>query len=239
DRRLDNAMNLGFALRPEPRHHFAFFFEINLHLGEFLNDSLDTVPELGAGQVPVDQFHFRLLSLVGLSRGADFDQRLTERNGKRHYKAEIRDPDAVNAVKGLDAFRQSSRDEDGNIGSGSALVRAEFCKPIVRPIFGSFRFPKQRAKSLVGRPNDTLHDVAAKLSLADRLNRIMREVSAQYCFEFKFEDLALQLLRTLFGLTLKLIDLALHRGDLLLFLSNLEFEALLYFRLRLLPDFDE
>src|SRR5262249_38634585 len=115
DHRLDNAMNLGFALRPEPRHHFAFFFEINLHLGEFLNDSLDTVPELGAGQVPVDQFHFRLLSLVGLSRGADFDQRLTERNGKRHYKAEIRDPDAVNAVKGLDAFRQSSRDEDGNI----------------------------------------------------------------------------------------------------------------------------
>lgn len=57
--------------------------------------------------------------------------------------------------------------------------------------FGSFRCPKQGAISLGRRPNDTLHDVAAKLSLADRLNRIVREVSTQYCFEFKFKNLAL------------------------------------------------
>ena len=36
--------------------------------------------------------------------------------------------------------------------------------------------------------------------------------------------------RSALGLTFELIDLALHRGDLLLFLCNLELESLLGFR---------
>ena len=54
DRRLDNAPDLHFALRPQTRHGFPLPFKVRLHVGEFLDDGLDAVMEARPREVLVD-----------------------------------------------------------------------------------------------------------------------------------------------------------------------------------------
>jgi hypothetical protein len=50
-RRLDDAANLFFALRPQPHHRHALAVEVGLHVAEPFDDGLDAVPEPAAGQL--------------------------------------------------------------------------------------------------------------------------------------------------------------------------------------------
>src|SRR5258708_4532794 len=101
--------------------------------------------EFGACQVSIDQLHFCLSSLMELSRGSDLNQRLAKRHRERHGKTEIGNPDALKTAKSLNPFWQSGRYQDGKFGTCCALVGAQFREPAIRPVFGSFRLPQERA----------------------------------------------------------------------------------------------
>jgi hypothetical protein len=43
--------------------------------------------KLSTGEIPIDQLHFRLLALLGLTAAGDVNQRLSQGDGKRDGEA--------------------------------------------------------------------------------------------------------------------------------------------------------
>src|SRR6266545_6468453 len=117
-----------------------------------------------AREVLINYFHFRLLAFGSLADGGDFDQSLAQRHrhGQRDFR--ISDPHAVNEAKGLDFFRQSLADNDGDLSFGGALVLAQFRQPTIGPIFRALAFPKNRAADLIERSDNALEHVSAELA---------------------------------------------------------------------------
>jgi hypothetical protein len=102
----------------------------------------------------------------------------------------------------------------------SALIFPNLAEPAVRPVLGALGLPQDRAADLTGRADDPLDQVAAEFALGHGFEDVTRKFLPQQGFEGELLDLALQLLRALFGLAPQIFDLALHRGDLFFLLAD-------------------
>jgi hypothetical protein len=148
------------------------------------------------------------------------DQRLTQSDGHGNRVPRFRHPDPVNLVKGLQALRQRVRDDQRHVSLGRALIVADLAQPGITPVPGPLGFPQDRAKDLTGRTDHPLYQVAAELALGYGLKHVARKFLAQQRFECKLLNLALQLLRALFGFAPQVFDLSLHRRDLFFLLPD-------------------
>src|ERR1700722_3737967 len=54
---IKHALQLFFALGPDPNRRLTLATEGALHLGKFFNDDIDALPELWAGEILIDHFH--------------------------------------------------------------------------------------------------------------------------------------------------------------------------------------
>src|SRR5260370_20746144 len=63
--RIENALQLLLALGPDSHHSFSLAIEIDLHIGEFFDDRLDTMPKVWSCKILVDHFHFGSLTFLG------------------------------------------------------------------------------------------------------------------------------------------------------------------------------
>jgi hypothetical protein len=84
-----------------------------------------------------------------------------------------------------------------------------------------------------------VQDVATKIAFRHRLDDIPRKPGAEQCLQLQFQAFALRLLRSLLRLALEVLDLPLHRGNLLLLFHYLELQPVLGFLLGLVANHDQ
>ena len=125
--------------------------------------------------------------------------------------------------------------QHGDFRLGGALIFPQLRQPTVAPVLGALGLPKNRATGLAARADDALYHVATMLALGDGLDDIEREFGAQQVFKLQLLYFALQLLRALFGLAFKFLDLLLHRGDGLFLFLYLEVQLVFRFFFGFLP----
>src|SRR5271166_1849906 len=135
--RVDHAPDLLLALGPGLLHGLAFFFEVGLHLTEFLDDGFDAMAKTRPRQILVHRVHLGLLTFAGFTRRRDLDQQVTDGDGQRDRAFRGCDPDAVDLPECLDGFRQRLADNDCRIRPGDPLVLAQLLQPAVAPIAGT------------------------------------------------------------------------------------------------------
>jgi hypothetical protein len=92
---------------------------------------------------------------------------------------------------------------------------------------------------LTQRPDHPVPDIATALAFRHRLDDIARKPRSKQSLKLQLQDLTLHLLRTLLRLTLEVLDLPLHRGNLLLLFQYPDLQPVLGFLFGLVADQDQ
>src|ERR1019366_503405 len=113
-----------------------------------LHDCLDALAKAWAGQVLVDNLHFRLLALGCLAGHGQLHERLAD--SCRHWNSHtwVRNPHVIDKVESLDVLWQYLADDDGDLRFSRPLIAAKFCRPAVAPVLRPLRFPQDGAACL-------------------------------------------------------------------------------------------
>src|SRR5215510_7847418 len=199
DGRLHHPVDLLFALGPLFGDGFSLAIEVLAHRRKGFNYRLNSLAKARTGEIAVDHVHLCLLPFRGLSRASNFDQSLAQRDGHRESDFGVSNPNLVDQAKCFDVFGQNLTDNHSDLGLGSALVFTQLGQPPVVPVFSSLRFPKNCAALLTHWVHDPVEDVAAEFAFGDGLDGVAREAAAEQTFNLQFLNLALKLLRALFG----------------------------------------
>lgn len=199
-----------------------FRLQVFLHGGERLDDALDTLTELGTGEVFVEDGGLLSGTLLADLGNGELVERPTERRGERQRRGKVGYPDAVHQAEAFNTLGQGFRDYDTQFGLGVAHVILELGHPGVRPAFGALGLIKDGAAGASGRADDLLGDIATTHTFADFLNPVGREGGGEAGGEIEFEHLALGLLGALGGLALEHFHLEAQVLDHLLLLDELE-----------------
>jgi hypothetical protein len=117
-------MNLTLALCPKARHCLFFAVQVRLHLRKLFDDRFYAMSKLWAGEILVDELHFRFLSILSLARIGDFNQRLPKSYHQWDREAGISNPDTINLCAGINILGKSTRYQHGDFGICSAQIRA-------------------------------------------------------------------------------------------------------------------
>ena len=73
--RINHTCYLSFSLCPQPGHGLALPVEVRPHVGEFLHNGFDTMPESWPRKILVDKLHLRGLALALLGSAGSQDPR--------------------------------------------------------------------------------------------------------------------------------------------------------------------
>ena len=136
----------------------------------------------------------------------------------------VGDPDPVDLAEVLDFGRECLGDEDGEAGACVGEVLFEFGDPSGTPVFGAFGFVEDLAATLAELVTNMLHEVGSIDPGANGDDLVEGESLGEEVLEVLFEDFALVLLGSLFGLTFGIFELAGHHFDGALFFRDTELE---------------
>ena len=138
------ALDLLFALAPDPLHRIALTGQSIAQWREGLDRRLDAAAELVAGEIMVEALHFLAFGLRRRHERSDLDQLLALRHGERRLGPQAGHPHAVYPFPTLTGMRgrervghaaeldeavgRCRRDNDGEVGADPHADRRSACR---------------------------------------------------------------------------------------------------------------
>lgn len=133
------------------------------------------------------------------------DDRLSQGDTDRHRVARVTDPDPLHEVEMLHAARKRLCHDDRHVGAAAPLIVPDFGKPAVVLGLGPFGLPDHTSGAAAYGSVYLLHDLRARLAVADRLDRVPGEYALS-SFSSSRSMTSLAPLRSLLCVSLQVLD---------------------------------
>ena len=192
--RLQHVEQVLLALGPLPQHESLLLLQFLLLGAEVLNDGIDPVLEMRAGEIVVHLLHLPRLPHLLQLHPRNVEEVGADDRSQRQRLARMHHMHGVNHIETFHTLGQGGGHKHRHIGRITPLVVAELGEPALAPVLGPLQFPDDGAGGLARRGQHLLHEVRTDLALGYGRHPVHGEAVLQLLLEIEFQHFPLQLL---------------------------------------------